>query len=68
MADTPPPATDKVNPADWLREHADYLFRYALSRLRDPEAAEEVVQETFVAGLRAIHQYSPWQRRDDPEE
>ena len=58
MEDASPPQKDKVNPAEWLQEHGDYLFRYALSRLRDPEAAEEVVQETFVAGLRAIDQYS----------
>lgn len=45
-------------PEQWVDRHGDTLFRYALSRLRDPEAAEEVVQETFVAGLRASDQYS----------
>lgn len=45
-------------PEQWVDEHGDTLFRYALSRLRDPEAAEEVVQETFVAGLRASDQYA----------
>jgi len=47
-----------ADPASWVGEHGDYLFRYALSRLRDREAAEEVVQETFVAGLRAVEQYA----------
>lgn len=47
-----------IDPAAWVDEHGDTLFRYALSRLRDPDAAEEVVQETFVAGLRAREQYS----------
>ena len=47
-----------VNPVDWVDEHGDYLFRYALSRLRDCESAEEAVQETFVAGLSALAQYS----------
>ena len=41
------------NPERWLEEHGDALYRYALMRLRDPEAAEEAVQETFLAGLRA---------------
>ena len=47
-----------VNPAEWVDLHGDTLHRFALSRLRDAEAAEEVVQETFMAALRARDQYS----------
>ncbi|OIQ80654.1 RNA polymerase sigma factor SigM [mine drainage metagenome] len=36
---------------DWLAEHGDYLFRYALARLRDPHQAEDAVQETLLAAL-----------------
>lgn len=36
---------------DWLTEHGDYLYRYALARLRDPHLAEEAVQETMLAAL-----------------
>jgi RNA polymerase sigma-70 factor (TIGR02943 family) len=50
--------SNTVDPMAWVDRHGDTLFRYALSRLRDPDAAEEVVQETFVAALRAIDQYS----------
>ena len=46
-----------LNPAAWVDQYGDYLYRYALSRLRDADAAEEVVQETFVAGLRHVGQY-----------
>lgn len=49
------PGTD---PAQWVDQHGDTLYRYALSRLRNPDAAEEVVQETFVAALHARDQYS----------
>ncbi len=49
---------DTIDPERWVEQHGDTLYRYALSRLRDPEAAEEVVQETFVAGLRARDQYT----------
>jgi DNA-directed RNA polymerase specialized sigma24 family protein len=31
----------------WLEDHGDYLFRYALVRLRDREIAEDMVRETF---------------------
>lgn len=51
---------DVVRPLDlkvveaWVDEHADYLFRYALPRLRDHHATEEVLQETFLAALNAV--------------
>jgi len=32
--------------------YGDYLFRYAMLRLRDRSAAEDLVQETFLAGIR----------------
>ena len=47
-----------IDPAQWVDRHGDTLYRFALSRLRDAEASEEVVQETFVAALRARDQYS----------
>lgn len=47
-----------LDPAEWVDRHGDTLYRYALSRLRNAEAAEEVVQETFFAGLKALDQYS----------
>ena len=47
-----------LNPETWVEEYGDYLFRYAQSRMRDANAAEEVVQETFLAGVRYSSQYS----------
>ena len=35
-----------------MDEHGDYLFKYALVRLRDPIRAEDMVQETFLAALK----------------
>lgn len=37
---------------EWLVEHGDYLFRYALARLRDTHLAEEAVQETLLAAMQ----------------
>ncbi len=36
-----------------MDEYGDYLFRYALLRIRDHSAAEDLVQETLVAALRS---------------
>lgn len=41
------------DPSTWVDQHGDYLFRYALMRLRDRSLAEEVVQETLLAALQA---------------
>ena len=40
-------------PRQWLEEYGDVLYRYALSRLRRPHDAEEMVQETLLAALQA---------------
>ena len=58
MDDPSEKGTSSLNPAEWVDRHGDYLYRYALSRLRDAEASEEVVQETFVAGLKHVDQYA----------
>jgi len=47
-----------LDPAAWVDRHGDALYRYAVSRLRELDSAEEVVQETFVAALRARDQFS----------
>ena len=39
---------------DALMEHADRLYSYAYSRLRDHHSAEDLVQETLLAGAPYI--------------
>lgn len=46
----PADATTLSDPNTWLRVHGDYLYAYALRRLRDPSLAEEAVQEALIAG------------------
>lgn len=47
-----------LEPDDWVDAYGDYLFRYANSRLHDANAAEEVVQETFLAAIRYQDQFA----------
>jgi RNA polymerase sigma-70 factor (ECF subfamily) len=47
-----------TNAEKWVDEHGDYLFRFALSRLRQREAAEDLVQETFLAALQARKRFA----------
>ncbi len=46
-----------IDPAAWVDDHGDYLFRYALVRLRDEVRAEDVVQETLLAALQHLGSY-----------
>ncbi len=47
----------ELMPEEWVDAHGDHLYRYAFTRLREPEAAEEAVQETFLAAIRGAEQY-----------
>jgi RNA polymerase sigma-70 factor (ECF subfamily) len=46
------------DPATWVDQHGDFLFRFALSRLGNRTVAEDMVQETFLAALRASRDFS----------
>ena len=59
MSDTEPSArSTRPDPARWLDEHGDYLYRLALSRTGRTDAAEDLVQDTLVAALRAADSYA----------
>jgi RNA polymerase sigma-70 factor (ECF subfamily) len=45
----------QLDPAKWLDSHGDYLYRYALVRVRDAAVAEDLVQETLLAAIRSAH-------------
>ena len=48
MNDTANISPNAINPQIWVEEYRDSLFRYALTRLRDADLAEEKIQETFL--------------------
>lgn len=51
------PASSVLTPERWLDDHGDYLFHYALSRVRNPGTAEDLVQEALLAGMRSRDRY-----------
>ena len=42
-----------LEPSKWLDSHGDYLYRYALVRVRDAALAEDLLQETLLAAVGA---------------
>jgi len=42
----------------WLEDHGDYLFRFALLKLKDTALAEDMVQETLISAMTARNGFS----------
>ena len=47
----------KKDVTQWLAEHGDVLFGYALQRVGSQEIAEDLVQDTFVAAIRSLDDF-----------
>jgi RNA polymerase sigma-70 factor (ECF subfamily) len=47
-----------TSPADWVESHGDYLFNFAVGQVRDISTAEDLVQETFLAAMKARDRFS----------
>jgi RNA polymerase sigma-70 factor, ECF subfamily len=58
MNTTDGPAMEATESCDWLSVHGDYLFNLAVGQVRDPLLAEDLVQETFLAALKARETFS----------
>ncbi len=41
------------SPESWVDQYGDFLYHFTLSRIKDPSIAEDLVQETFLAALKA---------------
>ena len=45
--------SESLNSYRWVEEYGDILYRYTLVRVKDPDAAEEIVQVTLLAALQS---------------
>ena len=46
-----------LDPKLWVDRYGDYLYRFALARVFDRTAAEDVVQDTFVSALHSMKNF-----------
>jgi RNA polymerase sigma-70 factor, ECF subfamily len=46
------------DPLVWFDLYSDYLFAYARRRVREETAAEDLVQETFLAAIKSNHSFA----------
>lgn len=49
LMDAMPTQGQPLDPRTWVERHGDYLYRFALARVRTQDAAEDLVQETLLA-------------------
>jgi RNA polymerase sigma-70 factor (ECF subfamily) len=42
-----------LNPELWVDKYADYLYNYTIVRVNDHVVAQELISETFLAGLKS---------------
>ncbi|NNK73913.1 MAG: sigma-70 family RNA polymerase sigma factor, partial [Flavobacteriaceae bacterium] len=44
----------ELNPNMWIDRYSDYLFNYTITRVKDRETAQDLIQETFFAALKSM--------------
>ena len=43
-----------IDPTKWVDKYSDYLFNYTIARINDRDLAEDLISETFLAGLKSM--------------
>ena len=47
----------QIDPNKWIDSYSDYLFNYTITRVRDRDTAQDLVQDTFFAGLKSMKNF-----------
>lgn len=53
-----PSAEPPADPHAWVERYGDYLYRFALSRVRRADVAEDLVQDTLLAAWRGLERFA----------
>jgi len=46
-----------LTPNEWIDNYADYLYNFTISRVNNSDLAKDLVQETFLAGLKSVKNF-----------
>lgn len=50
--------SNRSNPAEWLDQYGDALYHFAMARVHNEPLAEDLLQETLLAGLKARERFA----------
>jgi RNA polymerase sigma factor (sigma-70 family) len=50
-------ATNLIDPTRWVDKYSDYLFNYTIVRVNDRDLANDLISETFLAGLKSMKNF-----------
>ena len=48
---------NKIDPTKWVDKYSNYLFNYTISKVNDRELANDLISETFLAGLKSMKNF-----------
>jgi RNA polymerase sigma-70 factor (ECF subfamily) len=47
-----------LKPEDWVKEHSDYLYGYAITRIFHKDDALDLIQETYISAIKARESFN----------
>lgn len=50
-------SVNKIDPSKWVDKYSDYLFNFTIVRVNDRELANDLISETFLAGLNSMKNF-----------
>ena len=48
---------NKIDPTKWVDKYSNYLFNYTIAKVNDRELANDLISETFLAGLKSMKNF-----------
>ena len=50
-------ADHQIDPKKWVDKYSDYLYNYTIVKVNEREVAEDIISETFLAGLKSMKNF-----------
>lgn len=50
-------SANQIDPTKWVDKYSDYLFNYTIVRVNDRDLANDLISETFLAGLKSMKNF-----------
>ncbi|MGR8947134.1 MAG: sigma-70 family RNA polymerase sigma factor [Gammaproteobacteria bacterium] len=50
-------SSSEMNPESWLQDHGEALYAFAMMRVHNSAAAEDILQETLIAGIQGVAKF-----------